>query len=198
MTTIKLILTFFILVSGLIPGFAQSNEADQIRSILQERDHEIKELIGPENTEYTEDQRQQLRSIINDMMDYREMGRHALDEKFSELDTDQQDEFIELFTKIIRDQSLQQLDIYRAEVNYEDIQVSEDTAKVITTAILDERRIPVNYRMKKKEGEWFITDMSVDSAWTAESYQRSFQNIIRRRGFDALLESLRKRAGQIS
>lgn len=189
----KIILSLTILFSTLI---SFTNDKEEIRSILEERDQEIKELIGPEDTEYTEEQRDQLREIINNMMDFREIARFALADKYNELNPNEQEEFTELFSKIIRDQSLKQLDIYRAEVIYDDIQVTNGLALVSTTAILKDTRIPVNYRMQKKDGEWVFTDMSVDNAWTAESYRRSFQNIIRRRGYEALIQNLRKRASQ--
>ena len=175
-------------------AFADTAKEQEIRTILEERDNQIKELLGPEGTEYTDEQREQLRSIVNDMMDYREMAKYALADKFDELSREEQDEFVDLFSRIIRDQSLQQLDIYRAEVIYEDITVDGGHAKVTTTAIHNENRIPVLYRMLHRDGDWVITDMSIDNAWTAESYRRSFQNIIRRRGYDALIDNLRRRA----
>ena len=201
MQRLTLIKTFFLaIILTTAPALANTFSSDdrkmEIRDILEERDDQIKDLLGPEGTDYTDEQREKLRSIVNDMMDYREMARFALAEKFNELDSEEQEEFTDLFSKIIRDQSLRQLDIYRAEVVYDDIEVDNGTAKVTTTAILDNRRIPVLYRMKRKEGEWVITDMSVDNAWTAESYRRSFQNILRRRGYDALIENLRRRAEQ--
>ncbi|TVQ70272.1 MAG: ABC transporter substrate-binding protein [Balneolaceae bacterium] len=186
-------------IIGLISAasaFANPAKEQEIRTILEERDNQIKELLGPEGTEYTDEQREKLRSIVNDMMDYREMAKYALADKFDELDREEQDEFVDLFSRIIRDHSLQQLDIYRAEVIYEDITVDGDDAKVTTTAIHNNNRIPVLYRMLNRDGEWVITDMSIDHAWTAESYRRSFQNIIRRRGYDALIDNLRRRAEQ--
>ncbi len=201
MQRLTLIKTFFLaIILTTAPALANTLSSDdrkmEIRNILEERDDQIKDLLGPEGTDYTDEQREKLRSIVNDMMDYREMARFALADKFDELESEEQEEFTELFSKIIRDQSLRQLDIYRAEVVYDDIEVDNSSAKVTTTAILDDSRIPVLYRMKMKEGEWVITDMSVDNAWTAESYRRSFQNILRRRGYDALIENLRRRAEQ--
>ncbi len=192
----KLLFFIFSMIWATSTAFAETDRAQEIRSILDDRDDQIKELLGPGDSDITDQQREQLRDIVNDMMDYREMGRYALDDKFEELDSAEQDEFIELFAKIIRDQSLQRLDIYRAEVVYDEIEVHNSTAKVSTTAILDKNRIPILYRMMEKDGEWVITDMSIDDAWTAESYRRSFQNIIRRRGYEALIENLRRRADQ--
>lgn len=179
-----------------LPAQANPEKAREIQHLLEERDSRIKELLGPEGSEYSDEQREEIRGIINEIIDYRRMGKYALSDKFQELGSDEQEEFIELFSRIIRDQSLKQLDIYRAEVVYDDIEVDGNNAEVTTTVIIQERRIPVRYRMYKSGDTWFISDMSIDDAWTAESYKRSFQNIIRRRGFDALIENLRRRAEQ--
>lgn len=175
---------------------AQAGAEREVQRILEERDQQIKELLGPEDSDFSEQQLQELRLIVNDMMDYGAMARFALADTFDELQTEQQNEFIDLFARIIRDQSLSQLDIYRARVEYDNIEVQDNKATVSTTAVMDDNRIAVVYRMQRKQDQWVITDMSIDDAWTAESYRRSFQNIIRRRGFDALMDNLRRRAEQ--
>ena len=43
---------------------------------------------------------------------------------------------------------------------------------------------------------WYFFVMDEEGISTAESYHRQFQSIIRQRGFDALLESLRRRAAR--
>lgn len=174
----------------------QSNPALEVRNILDSRDQMIKELLGPKGSVQTEEQREKLKQIINDIVDYPNMAKVALDTYFDQISTDQQIEFTELFAQIIRQHSLSQLDIYRAQLTYEEITVNGSTALVTTIAVLDNVRTPVRYRMHKTDGVWMIADMSVDNVWTAESYRRSFQNIIRRRGFDALLDSLRRRASE--
>lgn len=178
------------------PVFANNNQdtANTIRQILDDRDRQIKDLLGPKGQEYTETQREQLKAIINDIVDYPAMAEVALADHFTTITQEQRTEFVEVFAQVIRQHSLGQLDIYRAEIAYESIEVFEDgTALVVTIATLDNVRTPVQYRMHKVNGVWMIADMSVDNVWTAESYRRSFQNIIRRRGFDALLDSLRRR-----
>ncbi|MGA1465768.1 MAG: ABC transporter substrate-binding protein, partial [Balneolaceae bacterium] len=47
-----------------------------------------------------------------------------------------------------------------------------------------------------RANEWHILDMSVDGVSSVESYRRQFQSIIRKRGFEPLLSSLRKRAAR--
>jgi phospholipid transport system substrate-binding protein len=59
-------------------------------------------------------------------------------------------------------------------------------------------RTPVIYKLyyEQENGEWVVIDFSIDDVSTADSYQRQFQNIIRKDGFDKLMNNLRKRASR--
>lgn len=166
--------------------------------MLIDRDEEIKELLGPEGTSYSEEQRDDLKEIINGVIDFRSMAAFALDDTYDEISEDRRDRFVDLFATIVRDQSLNRLEIYRADVVYEEIEVEGDQASVQTVAQLEDVRTPVGYEMEKRDEEWIITDFSIDGVSTAESYNRQFQNIIRQRGFDALFDSLERRAARSS
>lgn len=176
---------------------AVAQDSEQvIRQMLEDRDAEIKELLGPKGTSYTQEQRDDLKEIINGVIDFRSMAAYALDDTYDDISSENREKFVSLFSTIVRDQSLNRLDIYRSEVTYNTINVEGDTARVETIAQLENVRTPVNYDMEKKEGEWMITDMEIDDVSTAQSYHRQFQNIIRKRGFDALMESLERRAAR--
>jgi len=83
-------------------------------------------------------------------------------------------------------------------VRYDAIKVNSDTAEVRTMVTLEDVRTPVIYDMKYEEGndQWVVTDMIIDDVSTAGSYRRQFQNIIRKKGYQSLLETLRKRASR--
>jgi phospholipid transport system substrate-binding protein len=170
---------------------------DDARNMLKSRDAEIKELIGPKGMEFTDEQMETLKDIINNVIDYAAMAEYALGDTWNTLSADQRKEFVDIFATIVRDQSLNSLDIYRADVAYDTFEVKEGKVIARTIATLDNVRTPVIYEMVKKNGKWMVEDMSVDNVSTAESYKRSFQNIIRRRGYDALLDNLKRRAGQV-
>jgi phospholipid transport system substrate-binding protein len=191
-TGIKIILTVMF-ISG--TALAQQT-ADDIRSMLEERDEQIKQLIGPEGADYSDEQRSELKKIINGVINFEAMTKEALEETYDTISTEKRTEFVELFATIVRDQSLNKLDIYRAKVTYKDIQVNGDEARVETLAQLENIRTPVNYEMEFQNGQWVIVDMEIDDVSTASSYNRQFQRIINQRGFEPLLESLRKRAAK--
>jgi phospholipid transport system substrate-binding protein len=181
-----------------VSSLATQSIANEIREMLDERDDEIKELLGPKGTQHTQEQRDKLKDIINNVIDYRAMARQALGTTYDDISDEQREEFVSLFATIIRDNSLNRLDIYRAEVTYNSIEVENETAYVRTIAQLENVRTSVDYQMKKTDENWMITDMSIDEVSTADSYNRQFQSIIRQRGFDALLQSLQRRAARSS
>jgi len=172
-------------------------DSTSIRKLLDERDAEIKDLLGPKGTEYTADKRDRLKDIINDIIDYRAMAQYALDGTYDTLSNEEKEEFVDLFSTIIRDQSLNKLDIYRAEVKYNKIDVNKDSAVVKTIAKLEKVRTPVTYHMQYETNkkQWVVTDMIIDDVSTAGSYKRQFRSIINKKGYDYLLKTLRKRAG---
>lgn len=173
-------------------------DSDSVRELLEERDQQIKELVGPEGTEYTQQQRDELKDIINGIIDYEAMGSYALADTYEELSEEERAEFIDLFSTIIRDQSLNKLDIYRADIEYNSIEVDDGQAKVNILAVLEDVRTPVIYDMEYREAndQWVITDMTIDDVSTAGSYRRQFQSMLQKGGFDFLMERLRKRAAR--
>ncbi len=189
-----IIISFALVFSSTVNASTQDVQ-DEVRAMLEDRDQEIKDLLGPEGTEYTDEQRQELMDIINEVIDYGAMASHALQDTWDDLSEEERAEFVDVFARVVRDQSLNSLDIYRADVAYESFDVRGDRVTARTIATLQNVRTPVIYELENRDGEWIVIDMSIDSVSTADSYRRSFQRIINRRGYDALLENLKNRAG---
>tara|TARA_R110002126_G_scaffold19675_3_gene73841 strand:- start:16277 stop:16864 length:588 start_codon:yes stop_codon:yes gene_type:complete len=185
----------FIFFSAFSSIQAQSAK-DEIKTLLVERDQQVKTLLGPKGSEYSDEQRARIKEIINGIIDFKSMAKYALEETYDTLDEATQTEFVNLFSTIVRDQSLNKLDIYRADVTYNSITVDGNSALVKTYAELDDVRTPVDYTMVKENGEWIITDLILDEVSTADSYNRQFQRIIKKKGFESLLSTLRKRAAR--
>ncbi len=195
MNLLKLLILLSLLV-GYITNINAQTSATDIQTMLEHRDGEIKIILGPKGSEYSDAQRDTLKAIINGIIDFESMSKTALGETYDTISEESRVEFVGLFSSIIRDNSLTKLDIYRATITYKSISIDDDQALVQTMAELDEVRTPVDYKMKWRDDEWVIIDMSIDDVYTAESYNRQFQRIIARRGFDALMKSLRKRAAR--
>jgi len=183
-----------LLFSGLaLPSLASAqDEAQEIREMLEARDQQIKDILGDRDS-FTQEQRDELMDLVNGVINFREMGRQALGSHWADLSGEQRDKFVEVFSDIVRLQSLSDLEVYRAEVSYETITVENDSAYVNTTTIYQGTPTKVEYYMGKRNGEWLVHDIVLDEVSTVGGYERSFRRIISRRGFDALMDSLENR-----
>lgn len=178
------------------PVQAQSPD-QEIQQMLEQRDREIKSILQGD-TSFTAQQREELKTLINGVIDFRAMGQHALGPFWSDLSDAQRTEFVDVFQTIVRAQSLADLEVYNSKVTYDQIDVEGDSAFVQTTTDYKGTSANVEYVLQRENGEWLAQDIIVDDVSTAQSYARSFQTVVRKKGFDALMNSLRKKRDQIA
>ncbi|NNE72009.1 MAG: ABC transporter substrate-binding protein [Rhodothermales bacterium] len=188
---------FLLLVAAATPLFAQAPDAE-IRTLLQQRDASIKALLGPKGSDVPAGKKDELRNVVNGFLDFEEMAKDALGPHWDGLSADQRSHFVVVFSDIVRAQSLANLDPYRAAVNYKSIAVDGAAADVVTTTVIDDVPMEVAYRLLKKGDTWKATDIILDDVSTVQGYSRSFRTMIRKAGFDTLMERLEKRRESLS
>lgn len=182
---------------GVSPALAQGQATQQeIRTMLENRDQQIKEILRGTD-DYTTEQREELKTLINGVIDFRAMGQVALGPFWEDLSEAEQGEFIDVFRDIVRAQSLADLEVYNSRVTFDEITVEGDSAYVRTTTEYQGTKTPVEYMLEREGDEWLAEDIVVDGVSTAEGYARSFQTVVRKRGFDALMTSLKKKREQV-
>ncbi len=184
---------FLVLLHSVTVTRAQGQAA--IRTLLLERDKDIKNVLA--HSPLSENDKEKLRGIVNDLILFEEMGKTALGDNWADLTDAQRKDFIDTFSGIVREQSLADLDPYRAQVTVGDITIDGTHARAATTALYKDVTTVVEYDLLQKNGQWWITDISLDGVSTADGYARSFQSAIRKRGFDGLMRSLNKRLEKI-
>lgn len=179
------------------PVAAQMEHKDVIIKMLKERDAEIKKLLG-DKSEFSDAQRTELQNLVNGAIDFDQMGQDALGNQWDKLAPEQHAEFVKVFSEIVRGRSLADLEIYRLDVAYDDVQVEGENARVFTTTVYKEQPMKVEYAMGLRDNHWRVDDIILDGVSTTEGYARSFQTFVRKRGFDALMASLHKRLAKIN
>ena len=172
-------------------AFGQEQESS-IREMLIERDNSIKALLG-DNETFTEAQREQLKDMINGVIDFEAMGKAALGKEWNTLSSEQQTEFVDLFSEIVRGQSLADLEIYRLKFDFKEVKVDGNKAQVHTETVYKDQPTLVAYSLAMKQGAWHVDDIILDGVSTADGYARSFQTFVRKKGFDALMAQLQKK-----
>ena len=169
---------------------AQDTETE-VRTLITQRDQEIKAAVRG----MKEDPALQevARSLINDQIDFEEMGRLSLGRYYEDISEQQRQDFVEVFGEIVRSQSLGDLSVYEAPVTVESVVVRDNKASVSTIAEIRGTDVEVLYQLHRKGDKWWLYDIIIDGVGTIEGYSVSFQTYVRKRGFDAFMQSLRKR-----
>ena len=178
-------------VSLWMPSVTAQDAESEVRTLIVQRDRDIKAAVRA--MENDPSQREVARSLINDRIDFEEMGRLALGRYYEDLSSDERSDFIETFGGIVRAQSLGDLSVYEAPVTIESVTVTGEKASVSTTSRVREADLEVVYQLHRKDGVWWLYDIIIDDVGTVEGYSVSFQTFLRKRGFEAFMESLRKR-----
>jgi len=189
-------LFLFALSVLLLAPLASAQPAQEIEQLLRQRDRQIKEILGTSGQPSAQ-QRERLRAVVNDAIDFEAMAQTALGTYWGQLSAPQRAAFTERFGAVVRQQSLSDLDLYRATVTYEGVDVRGNTATARTVATRGTTRARVDYTLHRTGNQWKVTDVIVDGTGTAENYARSFQRVLRRdgvaAGYDRLMESLQRR-----
>jgi len=188
------------MVPGVNPAIAQDSspvDVEQaIRSELEQRDRRIKRELG--EGEITEAQRDTLKTLINGFINFDSMAAEALGPHWEDLTDQQRSEFVDVFSEIVRHQSLGDLNVYRSRVTYDSISVEDGSAHVVTTTTYKDVPTIVEYHMIRTDNGWMARDIVLDDVSTVAGYSRSFQTFVRKRGFDALMDNLNKRLARLN
>ena len=192
----RIAVSFAILSCATVATVVAQSQEDVVRKLLIDRDREIKAVLVHAPLSDTEEEA--LRDIVNGLILFEEMGRTALGNHWDKLSALERADFVETFSAIVREQSLADLDPYRAVMTIESVKVEQETGHASTIAVYKDVSTLVEYDLLRRNGVWWITDISLDGVSTAEGYARSFQSAIRKRGFEGLMISLRKRLARIS
>ena len=174
-----------------MPSVTAQDAESEVRTLIMQRDRDIKAAVRA--MENDPSQREVARSLINDRIDFEEMGRLALGRYYEDLSSDERSDFIETFGAIVRAQSLGDLSVYEAPVTVKSVTVTGEQASVSTTSRVREADRDVVYLLHRKDGVWWLYDIIIDDVGTVEGYSVSFQTFLRKRGFEAFMQSLRKR-----
>lgn len=166
------------------PTSAVKDTIDRVLAVLDDQ-----VLKVPEKQD---ERRAKLEEIIGGRFDYEEMAKRTLPTQWKSLSVEQQKEFVGLFQQFLANSYAGNVDGYSGEqVEYGKERQRGDFAEVQTKVVSPKVKIPLDYRLLKKDGEWRVYDVVIDGVSLMKNYRGQFARIIDSTSFDALLEKLR-------
>ena len=139
---------------------------------------------------------ERLRPIVYPVFDFREMAMRSLGAHWRQINPEQQNEFVAVFTKLLEKTYANQVDLYNGQqVNYTGETNDGDFATVTTQLIAkDKQKYSVVYQLHKLDGKWRIYDVVAENFSIVNNYREQFNRTILKTSFPALLDTMKQKA----
>ena len=187
---------FSILVLVLIVGpmplrAASPGPAEQVRQAVDE----IIAILQDKRIDRAERQAK-IGEIINNRFDFHTMSQRILATHWRKATPAEKSRFVTFFSQYLENTYMGALESYTGEtVTYQGERVKGDRAVVDTNIVTDDKRIPVNYKLRQNDGEWFAYDVEIEGVSLINNYRNLYAAILKTEGMDGLLADLERKLG---
>lgn len=143
--------------------------------------------------------RQKLWELLEPIFSFEEVAKLALGRHWLDLTPSQQQEFTDTFTNILKDVYLKKSDAYQnGEIIYIREIVKGSRSKVQTNFVNGEKKIIVDFSMKKIGNTWKIYDITIETISILTNYRTQFNSILAKSTFEEMMTKLREKEIEVS
>jgi phospholipid transport system substrate-binding protein len=137
---------------------------------------------------------QKIADVIDDGFDFRSMSQSVLATNWKKASAEERSRFTEFFSQYIEATYRSRIEAYTdEEIIYKDEVIRGKKAIVETVIKTSSTEIPVNYKLKNNDGEWFAYDVIVEGISLINNYRNTFAVIVKNEGMDGLLSDIQRR-----
>ncbi len=174
---------------------SNANPADRSPvDLIRDRNERVAKILEEKGDNIDDATREQLKEVINSFIDFRELSRRALGRYWGERTEQEKEDFVRVFSQLIKNSSVKKLEIYKADrIEYEDPVIKGDKATVVTYAYKDRKEVEVVYKLHKVDGRWMVYDIVIDGASTVRNYRDSFYKQISKTSYEEMYRKLVKK-----
>jgi len=140
-----------------------------------------------------EARRSELSKAILPRFDFEEMAKRSLGAEWRRRTSVEQEEFIRLFTELLKNSYIESIESYRGEkVIYRSESQDGAYADVGTKVINDTgEEFTIDYRLNLEGSEWKVYDVIIENISIVNNYRSQFSRILGRSSFAELLRTIR-------
>ena len=166
--------------------------------MVRQKDTELRALLKQQKKAATPERREKIKTLINSVFDFQELGRRALPSQTWKAATpEQQKAFVTEFRRMVENSSVKQLDSYESDSSsYDPAKINGDKCEVTVRMWNKGSMSVVVYKMKQENGQWRAWDFVIDDLSTMRNYRDQFSKILKDKDLDGLIETIRKKADE--
>ena len=145
-----------------------------------------------------EERRKLLRDTASERFDWREMARRSLARHWQQRTDEEKGEFVPLFADLLEDTYMKRIENYSGDkVTYDGEKVKGKYSLVkVRIATSKQTEIPVVYRLRKKDSQWLIYDISIEGVSLVNNYRKQFDSVILSSSYQGLVEKLKEKVAK--
>jgi phospholipid transport system substrate-binding protein len=136
--------------------------------------------------------------------DWEEMARRTLGPHWRDLNPEQKQQFIDIFVDFLERTYVSKIDLFLQEskgftsknISYlNEIIEQERYALVETKILLNDKELPLNYKLINKSGRWVVYDLTIEGVGLVANYRTQFNDILANGSFATLIDKLKAKEG---
>lgn len=132
--------------------------------------------------------------IIDEGFDFRSMSQSVLATEWKRAAPDERERFIEFFSQYIAETYRSKIEAYTGQqIVYKSEVIDGDRAVVETEIVTETADIPVGFRLKNNDGQWYAYDVVIEGVSLVANYRSTFAAIANNEGMDGLLADIQRR-----
>lgn len=141
------------------------------------------------------ERREQLSKAIAARFDFAEMAKRSLGAQWRRLTPAQQREFVALFTDLLRDAYVADIESYKGEKVIYTRETQEDQYAVVYTILKSPEgaEYAIDYRLHWVDKEWKAYDVVIENVSIVNNYRSQFARILNKSSYEGLLRALREK-----
>ncbi len=187
-------LCLLLLAAFTAPVLAHAGDPPPPMAMLKAKEAALRELLAsPKGAERT----QRLKALADTLIDYDELARLSLGKRqWGKRSEAEQAEFRRLLQALIEKNYVEQAERdpeFRVQWLKEEMGRKGDRARVVTLAASKRAEIELECRLMLTPKGWIVYNLLIDGVSMTRSYRKTFKRIIRKQGFDKLLERMRRK-----
>jgi phospholipid transport system substrate-binding protein len=186
---------FFMLVAMLVAStaIAEPSPTDEVRSSVEA----VIALLKDDQLD-RQSRRDRMREVIDKRFDFRAMSQRTLATNWKKATEAEKQKFTELFAELIQNSYVSKIESYTNEtVEYPGEKQKGRKAVVETLIITSSAEIPVDYKVYLKDGSWQVYDVIIEGVSLISNYRSSYQEIVRKDGFNGLLAQMEEKIREL-
>jgi phospholipid transport system substrate-binding protein len=137
---------------------------------------------------------ERIAAVIDDSFDFRSMSQSVLATHWKRASPEERERFIEFFSRYIEETYRARIEAYSdQEIRFGGEVIRGDRAIVETVIVTKGGEIPVNFKLKNNDGQWYAYDVVVEGTSLVANYQNTFAAIVKNEGMEGLLSDIERR-----